>query len=118
VKYMLLINYEEQAWLEMPLPERQRIYSETVRVADDLTSRGQYLTGFPLQPSTSTASVQVREGKQLVTDGPFAETREHLGGFMIIDVKNLDEAAEVAGRIPLARFGTIVIRPVREGPPA
>jgi hypothetical protein len=88
-----------------------------VQIADDLTARGQYLTGFPLHPTSATTSVRVREGKRLVTDGPFAETREQLGGFMIFEAKDLDEAIEVAARIPLAQTGTIEIRPVREGPP-
>src|SRR5207253_9408074 len=84
---------------------------------EELTSHGQYLGGFPLHPSSSATSVRVRDGKRLVTDGPFAETREQLGGYMIIDVKDLDEAIAIAARIPLARTSTVEIRPVREGPP-
>ena len=71
----------------------------------------------PLYPSSSATSVRVREGKRLVTDGPFAETREQLGGYMIIDVKDLDEAIAIAGRMPLARTSTVEVRPVREGQP-
>ena len=99
------------------MSERQQIYSESVELSEELTSRGQYLGGFPLYPSSSATSVRVRDGKRLVTDGPFAETREQLGGYMLIDVNNLDEAIGIAARIPLARTATVEVRPVREGQP-
>ena len=118
VKYMLLICRDEQVWDRLSLIERQQVYADTLGVSEELTARGQYLGGFPLHPSSSATSVRVRDGKRLVTDGPFAETREQLGGYMIIDVKNLDEAIGIAGRLPLARTSTIEIRPVREGAPA
>ena len=99
------------------MTERQRLYAEMVELSDELTSRGQYVAGHPLQPSSSATTVRVRDGRRIVTDGPFAETREQLGGYMIIDVKDLDEAIAIAARIPLARTSTVEIRPVREGPP-
>jgi hypothetical protein len=117
VKYMLLICRDEPAWEKLSATERQRIHTEMVELSDELASRGQYLSGFPLQPSSSATSVRVRDGKRIVIDGPFAETREQLGGYMIIDVKDLDEAIAIAARIPLARTSTIEVRPVREGPP-
>jgi hypothetical protein len=117
VKYMLLICRDEPAWETLNVTERQRLYAEMVELSDELTSRGQYLAGHPLQPSSSATTVRVRDGKRVVTDGPFAETREQLGGYMIIDVKDLDEAIAIAARIPLARTSTVEIRPVREGPP-
>ena len=117
VKYMLLICRDEPAWEKLSATERQRIHTEMVELSDELASRGQYLSGFPLQPSSSATSVRVRDGKRLVTDGPFAETREQLGGYMLIDVKDLDEAIAIAARIPLARTSTVEVRPVREGPP-
>jgi hypothetical protein len=117
VKYMLLICRDEQVWDRLSLTERQQIYADTLEVSEQLTARGQYLGGFPLHPSPSATSVRVRDGKRLVTDGPFAETREQLGGYMIIDVKDLDEAIGIAGRLPLARTSTVEIRPVREGAP-
>jgi len=117
VKYMLLICRNEPAWETLNVTERQRLYAEMVELSDELTSRGQYLAGHPLQPSSSATTVRVRDGKRIVTDGPFAETREQLGGYMIIDVKDLDEAIAIAARIPLARTSTVEIRPVREGPP-
>jgi hypothetical protein len=116
VKYMLLI-YLDQAWDSRSLAERQEVYSGQMRLAEELTTRGQYLGGSPLQPTSSATTVRVRDGKPLLTDGPFAETREHLGGYMLIDVGNLDEAIAIAARGPLARVGTIEVRPVREGPP-
>ena len=118
VKYMLLICRDEPVWDRLSLTERQQIYADTLEVSEELTARGQYLGGFPLHPSSAATSVRVRAGKRLVTDGPFAETREQLGGYMIIDVKDLDEAIGIAGRLPLARTSTIEIRPVREGAPA
>ena len=118
MKYMLLICRDEPAWEKLSLTERQQIYAETLEISDELTARGQYLAGFPLQPSSSATSVRVRDGKRVVIDGPFAETREQLGGYMIIDVKDLDEAIAIAARIPLARTSTVEVRPVREGPPS
>jgi len=117
MKYMLMICRDEKLWEEMTVAERQQVYGQTLGLADELTARGQYLGGFPLHPSSSATSVRVRDGKRLVTDGPFAETREQLGGYMLVDVANLDEAIEIAGRIPLARTSTVEIRPVREGEP-
>ena len=118
MKYMLLICRDEQAWDRLGATERQQIYHDTVALSEELTARGQYLGGSPLYPSSSATSVRVRDGKRLVTDGPFAETREQLGGYMIVDVKDLDEAIGIAGRIPLARTSTVEIRPVREGAPS
>ena len=117
MKYMLLICRNEPLWDAMSVSERQQIYGETLALSDELTARGQYLGGSPLYPSSAATSVRVRDGKRLVTDGPFAETREQLGGYMLIDVKDLDEAIAVAARIPLARTGTVEIRPVRDGQP-
>jgi hypothetical protein len=116
VKYMLLI-YLGESWDRMSLTERQQIYSGQMQLAQQLTSSGQYLAGHPLHPTSTATSVRVRDGKRLVTDGPFAETREHLGGYMLIDVKDLDEAIAIAARGPVARVGTVEVRPVREGPP-
>ena len=118
VKYMLLICRDEQAWDRLSPAERQQVYRDTVKIQEELIARGQHLDSAPLYPSSSATSVRVRDGKRLVTDGPFAETREQLGGYMLIDVKDLDEAIAIAGRIPLARTSTVEVRPVREGPPA
>ena len=118
MKYMLLICRDEPVWEAMSQVERQQIYAEMLAVSQELDARGQYLGGNPLYPSSAATSVRVRDGKRLVTDGPFAETREQLGGYMLIDVKDLDEAIGIAARLPLARTSTIEIRPVREGGPS
>ena len=114
MKYMLLI-YLDDGWEKRSLAERQQVYAEQVAHTAELGER--YLAGSPLHPPSSATTVRVRDGKRLLTDGPFAETREHLGGYMLIDVANLDEAIAFAERAPLARVATIEVRPVREGPP-
>ena len=113
MKYMLLIYMGEQA---MSDAEREHCYVKSTQLAHDLKSKGQYLSANPLHPVSTATSLRVRNGKPLVTDGPFAETREQLGGYFLIDAKNLDEAIGVAARIPAARVGTVEIRPVIEMP--
>ncbi|MFZ0863859.1 MAG: YciI family protein [Candidatus Sulfotelmatobacter sp.] len=113
MKYMLLIYADEQVWTEA---ERQQCYGESTQLAHTLQSKGQYLAANPLQSVTTATSIQVRNGKRLVTDGPFAETREQLGGYFLVEAKNLDEAIEIAGQIPAARKGTVEIRPLVEIP--
>ena len=113
MKYILLIYADENAWTEA---EREQCYGESTQLAHTLKATGQFLATSPLQPVSTATTVQVRDGKRLVTDGPFAETREQLGGFFMVDAKNLDEAIDIAGRIPGARKGTVEIRPVVEIP--
>jgi hypothetical protein len=115
VKYLLLV-YLDASWEQRPLAERQRIYWEQVK-ANETLAPGQYLGGSPLHPPETATTVRVRDGKRLLTDGPFAETREHLGGYMLIDVPDLDAAIAFAGRAPLAHAATLEVRPVREGAP-
>jgi hypothetical protein len=117
VKYLLLI-YLGPAWDALSSAERQRAYWEQVALADELTARGQYLAGHPLHPPSTATSVRVRDGKPVLTDGPFAETREHLGGYMLVDVEDLDAALAIAARGAVARVGTVEVRPIREGPPS
>jgi len=113
MKYMLLVYYDEQALSET---EREQCYGESAQLAQELHSNGQYLAANPLHPTAMATSVRVRNGKRLVTDGPFAETREQLGGYFLVDAKDLDEAIGVAARIPMALKGTVEIRPVVEIP--
>jgi hypothetical protein len=113
MKYMLLIYMAENAMTE---DEREHCYQESTQFAHDLSAKGQFLAASPLQPVSTATSVRVRDGKRLVTDGPFAETREHLGGYFLVNAKNLDDAIEIAGGIPGARVGTVEIRPVIEIP--
>lgn len=111
MKYVLLIYLEEHALSET---EREHCYVESAQLAQQLNSSGQYLATAPLHPVSTATSVRVRDGKQLVTDGPFAETREQLGGFFLINAQDLDEAIAIAAQIPGARVGTVEIRPVIE----
>jgi hypothetical protein len=113
MKYMLLIYMEENA---MDDAERQRCYQESTQLTHDLNARGQYVAASPLQSIATATSVRLRDGKRLVTDGPFAETREQLGGFFMIDARDLNEALSIASRIPAARKGTVEVRPVVEIP--
>ena len=111
MKYMLLIYENEQA-LDDEI--REHCYDESLQLVDHIKARGQFLATGPLQPTAAATSVQVRAGKQLITDGPFAATREQLGGYFLIDVNDLDEAIDIASRFPGARRGTVEIRPLVE----
>jgi hypothetical protein len=111
MRYMLLVYLDEQAINET---EREKCYGKSVQLTQELESSGHYLAAGPLHPTATATSVRVRGGKRLVTDGPFAETREQLGGYFLIDAKDLDEAIGIAARIPGAQWGTIEIRPVME----
>jgi hypothetical protein len=116
MRYMLLCYHEDQAWDEAGETARQEAMQEAVRLTHELDERGQYVLSSPLRPTSMATSVRVRNGKPLVTDGPFAETREVLGGFYLIEAKDLDEAIGIAARTPGARHGTIEIRPLLEIP--
>ena len=111
MKYMLLIYGDEKALDDI---ERKQCYEESTELAHDLHSAGRYLAAAPLHPTSRAISVRVRESKRLVTDGPFAETREQLGGYFLVEASDSDEAIDIAGRIPGARLGTVEIRPVME----
>ncbi|HEX5884164.1 MAG TPA: YciI family protein [Pyrinomonadaceae bacterium] len=111
MKYMLLVYLDEK---ELSDTEREHCYVESAQLAQDLSAKGKYLASAPLHPVATATSVRVRNGKRLVTDGPFAETREQLGGYYLIDARDLDEAMSIAERIPVAKHGTIEIRPVLE----
>lgn len=111
MKYMLLVYLDEQALSDA---EREHCYVESAQFAQNLHATGNYRDASPLHPVSTATSVRVRNGKRLVTDGPFAETREQLGGYYLIEAKDLDEALGIAERIPPARFGTIEVRPVME----
>jgi len=111
MKYMLLVYLDENAMNEA---ERADCYVKSAQLAQDIHAKGQFLDASPLHPTATATSVRVRDGKKIVTDGPFAETREQLGGYYLIEGKNLDEAIRIAERIPGARWGTVEIRPVME----
>src|SRR5262249_15435435 len=111
MKYMLRIYSGEGGWTEA---ERRDCMSEGLRIIDELTAHGKYLGASPLQSVKTAATVRVRDGRTLVTDGPFAETTEQLGGYFLLDLADLDEAIAVAARLPPAAKGTVEIRPVVE----
>src|SRR4030095_11782561 len=112
MKYMLLIYHDEKAWDQLSEPERQKIYSDYRQLIEEIKKTGQHLAGSQLHGTSTATSVRVREGKQLTTDGPFAETKEQLGGYFLIEAGNLDEAIAIAARVPSARNGTIEVRAV------
>lgn len=113
MKYMLLVYMNEQAMTD---EERHHCYVESAQLTQDLNATGHYVSAGPLHSVSTATSVQIRDGRRIVTDGPFAETREQLGGYYVIDAGDLDEAIAIAERVPPARYGTIEIRPVMEIP--
>jgi hypothetical protein len=113
MKYMLLIYQCDDA---MDESQREHCYMESTQLAQDLQTAGKFLGANPLHPVSTATTVRIRDGKRLVTDGPFAETREHLGGYFLVDAIDLDEAIGIAARIPGARRGTVEVRPVIEIP--
>jgi len=114
MRYILLIYHDEKLWEGHTESERQRIYGEYRQLRDELTESGKFLTGDQLEPATTAKTVRVRGAQPLITDGPFAETREQLGGFFLIEAEDLAEANAIAARIPSAREGSIEVRPVVE----
>lgn len=113
MKYMLLVYASETEWT---YPDRASCFKESTDLAHELRKNGKLLSTSPLQPVATATTVQVRDGRRLVTDGPFAETREQLGGYFMVDARDLDEAIAIAGRLPGARRGSVEIRPVLEIP--
>lgn len=113
MKYMLLVYLDEKALSDA---EREQCYVKSAQLTQDINATGHYLAAGPLHPVSTATSVRVREGRRLVTDGPFAETREQLGGYYVVEARDLDEAMGIAERIPVATVGTIEIRPVLEIP--
>ncbi len=111
MQYMLLIYLEERSLADS---DREQCYRASAQFAHRLNEAGQYLAAAPLHPTTTATSVRMRDGKPMITDGPFAETREQLGGFFLVNARDLDEAIDIAARIPAGRWGTVEIRPVVE----
>jgi hypothetical protein len=111
---MLLIHDEERAWAKLSETDQQNMMAEYREFTERSKASGHYVTGAQLQPTSTATSVRVRDGKRLVTDGPFAETREQLGGYYLVEARDLDEAIGLAAQIPSARIGTIEVRPLVE----
>jgi hypothetical protein len=116
MRYMLLIYEAEANFQKMTQEEGGKIMGEYMAFTEDIRRGGQYVAGAPLQPTPAATTVRVSNGKTLTTDGPFAETREQLGGYYLIEAKDLNEAIALASRIPAARTGSVEIRPVAEIP--
>jgi len=114
MKYMLLIHNSEQALNALSGDELNQMKAEFRRFTEEIRTSGHYCAGSQLQPTSMATSVRVRNGKRLVTDGPFAETREQLGGYYLVEAKDLDEAIGLAERLPSVKIGTIEIRPLVE----
>ncbi len=114
MQYLLLIYAAETGWEATPEPEKQKIYQRYGDLIQDLQKKENHRGGHQLQPISSATTVRVRGGKKLVTDGPFAETKEQLAGYFLVEAKDLDEALAIAARIPAVETGSIEVRPVVE----
>ena len=116
MKYLCLIYENETEFEQMPQPEIEKIMGEYFAFTDDIRRNGQYIGGNALQPTRTATTVRVRNGKLSTTDGPYVETKEQLGGYYLIEARDLNEAIQVASRIPGARLGGVEVRPVMEFP--
>lgn len=112
MQYLLLIYAAEAKWEALTAPEKQKIYQQYGELVQDLQKTGKHRGGHELQPISAATTVRVRDGKKLVTDGPFAETKEQLAGYFLIEAQDLDEAIALAVRIPSVDMGSIEVRPV------
>lgn len=114
MRYMLLIYDPESAWESMPEAERNELFGEYMAFTQSIRESGHLLAGDPLEPTATATTIRVRGGKAVTSDGPFAETREQLGGYYIVEARDLDEALGLAARVPSARIGCVEVRPIVE----
>jgi hypothetical protein len=114
MKYLCLIYSDEALWPKLPKAETDKMMSEYMAFTDSIRTSGHYIGGNRLQPTSMAATVRIRNGKASTTDGPFMETREQLGGYYLVEARDLNEAISIATRIPGARVGSIEVRPVAE----
>ena len=114
MKYLLLVHHNEEAFNKIPADRRKEMLAESIQLCHQLDAQNQYIHASPLQPEATGTVVRVRDGKPMVTDGPFIETKEQLAGYFLIDAKDRDEAISIAARVPGARIGTVEARPVVE----
>jgi len=112
MQYMCLIYDDEQVFHNLPDDERNQVYGDYGTFTESIRESGSYVAGDALQPTSTATTVRIRDGKTLVTDGPFAETKEQLGGYYLVEAADMDEALKIAERIPSARYGSIEVRPV------
>jgi hypothetical protein len=118
MQYLCLIYDAEKVWKDMPEAEAGQMFGEYMKFTSDIKASGHFVAGEALQPISTATTVRVRDGKTTTTDGPFAETREQLGGFYLIEAKDLDEATMIAAKIPSAKIGSIEVRPIMKTPTA
>jgi hypothetical protein len=114
MKFLLLVHHKEEAFNKIPADNRKEMLAESIQLCHQLDAQNQYIHASPLQPEPTGTVVRVRDGKSMVTDGPFMETKEQLAGYFLIDAKDRDEAISIAARVPGARIGTVEVRPVVE----
>lgn len=114
MKYLALVYYNETIMQEMSQREWDALNQDCIACVADLTESGHFLDGAPLMSTDTAATLRVRNGKTMVTDGPFAETKEQLAGFYMLEARDLNEALRLAAKIPPARYGCVEVRPVRE----
>jgi hypothetical protein len=114
MKFMLIVHHDEAAFEKIEKEKRQQMLAESIELTHQLHAAGQYLSASPLQPAATAVMVRVREGKPLVTDGPFIETREQIAGYFLVNAQDLNEAIRIATRVPGARIGTVEVRPLIE----
>ena len=114
MKFMLIVHHDEEAFSKIEKEKRQQMLSESIELTHQLHAAGQYLSASPLHPAATAVMVRVREGKPLVTDGPFIETREQIAGYFLVNAQDLNEAVRIATRVPGARIGTVEVRPLIE----
>jgi len=114
MRYVLLIYGSEIEYGKLPEEKRKSLMEAHAPLADDMLKRNILIGGGPLQPTSTAVTVRMRKGRKMTTDGPFAETKEQLAGFYVVDCNNLDEAIALAARIPDVEVGSIEIRPVIE----
>ena len=116
MQYLLLIYHNEEQWENLPEPEKQKCYGGYRELRLDLEAKEKFKGANPLQPTSTATTVRLRNGKKLVTDGPFAETKEQLAGYILVEARDQDDALAIAARIPSAKMGSIEVRPVRTPP--
>ncbi|HLV77510.1 MAG TPA: YciI family protein [Marinobacter sp.] len=114
MKYLCLVYYDEQKMQQLSQPEWDSLNRECMECVADLTSRGHFLDGAPLLSTETATTLRMRDNKPLITDGPFAETKEQLAGFYMLEARDMNEAMRLAEKIPPARYGCVEIRPIRE----
>jgi len=114
MKFMLIVHHDETAFERISKDDQQQMLAESIALTHQLHANRQYLSASPLQPAATAVIVRVRQGKSMVTDGPFIETREQIAGYFLIDAKDADDAVRIAATVPGARIGSVEVRPLRE----